>query len=427
MEAQALRCSARTALLQPTAVNAILSEVRQYRAQGRDLVSLMRGEPDFRTPPHIVEAAARALRDGRTGYPDNRGELALRGAVAQKLLRENQVGYDAHSEILITTGATFGIYAALMAVLNDGDEVLLPDPIYDAYQSPIRLAGGRARPVQAKVAPGQGAAAGLRFSLNREALDAAWTPACKVLLLNTPWNPVGTVFTEAELAEIGEFLEQRDLFLISDEIYEAIVYDGRRHVSPAALSPRLRARCILVNSLSKTYAMTGWRVGYCAAPSELVEAMFLVLQQSSRGPALFVQDAAVAALRGPQDCVSEMRREYAKRRAQVLEKLGGVPGIPVLPPEGGFFAMVDVRELGLASDEVRRRLLAEHGVVVVHGAAYGPGGEGTLRVSFSSGGETLARGLERLREGLAAIHSVRQKSSAPAHPGVARTAHDPHV
>ena len=407
MGAQPLRHSARTSLLLPTAVNSILSEVRRYQAEGRECISLMRGQPDIPTPPHIVEAAARALRYGRTGYPDNRGEPSLREAVAEKLRRENQLQYEPGSEILITTGATFGIYAALTALLNEGDEVLLPDPIYDAYRSPILLAGGRVRSVPAKLQ-------GDRFRLDRESLESAWTPACKALLLNTPWNPVGSVFTETELNDIAGFLEQRDVLLLSDEIYEAILYGDRRHVSPASLSERLRARCIVVNSLSKTYAMTGWRVGYCAGPKELIQAMFLVLQQSSRGPALFVQDAAVVALGGPQDCVLEMRAEYSRRRAQVLEQLKGIQATVVLPPEGGFFAMLDIRELGLASDEVRRRLLAESGVVVVHGAAYGSGGEGTLRVSFAAGGENLTRGLGRLREGLARISTEPSSSGAPS-------------
>lgn len=398
MSRRKARCSARSSALQYTAVNSILSEVSRQRAQGQDLVSLMRGEPDFRTPPHIVEVASRALRDGRTGYPDNRGELHLRQAVAEKLLRENQLVYDPDPEILITSGATFGLYAALTAIVDEGDEVLLPDPIYDAYQSPIRLVGGCARPVRGRLE-------GRRFKLDRRSLEQAWTPACKALLLNTPWNPVGTVFSEGELGEIAEFLEKHDLLLISDEIYEQITYDGRRHVSPAVLSESLRDRTVLVNSLSKTYAMTGWRVGYCAAPKELAQAMFLVLQQSSRGPALFAQDAAAAALRGPQDCVSEMRQEYARRRDQVLDQLKEIAGAVVLPPEGGFFAMVDIRPWGLPSDQIRRRLLIDHGVVVVHGAAYGPGGEGTLRVSFASGGENLARGLQRLKEGLNRIGS----------------------
>jgi aspartate/methionine/tyrosine aminotransferase len=183
--------------------------------------------------------------------------------------------------------------------------------------------------------------------------------------------------------------------LISDEIYEAIVYDGYQHLSPAALLPD---RTVIVNALSKTYAMTGWRVGYVAAPAEFIRAMLLVLQQSSRGPATFVQDAAAAALTGPQECVAEMRAEYARRRRLVLDSLPHM-----LAPEGGFFAMMDLRHLNVSSDLIRKRLLAEHGVVVVHGAAYGPAGEGTLRVSFASGGETLARGLAKLSQGLQSL------------------------
>jgi aspartate aminotransferase len=242
-----------------------------------------------------------------------------------------------------------------------------------------------------------------RFVLTRDALESAVTPTSRALVLNTPWNPVGTVFRDTELWDIADFVIRHDLLLLSDEIYEAIVYDGQHHVSPASLSPEIAARTILINSLSKTYAMTGWRVGYCAGPPTLISAMLLVLQQSSRGPATFVQDAAASALSHSQDCVEEMRREYAKRRSQVLSTLSGLPRARVLAPEGGFFAMVDVRAAGLPSDEIRRRLLHEHGVAVVHGSAYGPGGEGTLRVSFASGGDTLADGLDRLAQGLARL------------------------
>jgi len=356
----------------------------------------MRGEPDFDTPAHIVEAAARAMRSGRTRYPDNRGELALREAVAAKIAKNNGVTYDPGSEILVTTGATLGIHAALMALLDEGDEVLLPDPIYDAYHSPIQLAGGRIAPVAATIEQG-------RFVLTAEAIQRAVTPQSRVLLLNTPWNPVGTVFRVSELRAIAEVVLQRNLVLISDEIYEAITYDNARHTSPSSLSTELQARTVLVNSLSKTYAMTGWRVGYNAGPAPIVQSMLLALQQSSRGPATFVQDAAVAALTGPQECVDQMREEYGRRRQVVITSLAQSPRVRVLPPEGGFFAMVDARALDVPSDEIRRRLLMEAGVAVVHGAAYGPAAEGTLRVSFASGGETLARGLERLRSGLEAL------------------------
>jgi aspartate aminotransferase len=402
MVAPRLPLSDRIALLRPTAVNAILAEVRQVQANGRKVVSLMRGEPDFATPLHIKAAAIMALNDGRTHYPDNRGEPALREAIAARLHDDYNLRYDPSREILVTTGATLGIYAALAAVLNDGDEVLLPDPIYDAYHSPIRLVGGRVRSVRAELR-------GERYCLGIDVLDAAWTPNCKCLLLNTPWNPVGTVFTRQELSDIAEFVQRRNLILISDEIYEAITYGECVHQPPATISEALRARTILVNSLSKTYAMTGWRLGYCAGPRELVEAMFLVLQQSSRGPATFVQDAAVAALKGPQACVQEMRREFSRRRTLVGERLRGIDGVRALLPEGGFFALVDVRALGRTSDEVRRQLLHHWGVVVVHGAAYGPAAEGILRVSFASGGDILADGLESLRSGLLAISSEQRE------------------
>lgn len=379
--------------LRPTAVNAILAEVRKAQSGGASIASLMRGEPDFKTPVHIVEACMSSLANGRTTYPDNRGERVLREAVSAKVAAQQGVTYDPAAEILVTTGATMGIYCALAALLADGGDVLLPAPIYDAYQSPIRLAGGSARAVESTVVGG-------RFAITREALERAVTPSARVLLVNSPWNPVGTVLTESEWRELGEFAVRHDLTIISDEIYEAIVYDGRRHISPASIAEEVRRRTVVVNSLSKTYAMTGWRVGYCAGPAAVIDAMFLVLQQLSRGPATFIQDAAAAALAGPQDCVRDMRDEYARRRDLVARALDGAGGARVLPPEGGFFAMLDVRALGRPSNDIRRALLHDHGVAVVHGSAYGPGGEGWLRVSFGSGGPALAEGLERLGEGL---------------------------
>jgi aspartate aminotransferase len=383
----------RAGLMRPTAINTLLADVRRVQANGTQVVSLMRGEPDFPTPAHITDAAVEAVRAGRTRYPDNRGEPRLREAVAAKLARENGLTYDPAREILVTTGATLGIAAALMALVDDGDDVLLPDPVYDAYHSPIALAGGLSRSVAAPIRGG-------RFVLDLDAMAAAVTPRSRVLLLNTPWNPVGTVFTQPEVDAIGTFVLTHGLTLVSDEIYEAIVFDGRTHISPASLSPEVRARTVLVNSLSKTYAMPGWRVGYCAAPAAVIDAMLLVLQQMSRGPATFIQDAAAVALSGPQDAVADMRRGYTERRAQVMAALEDIPHARVLPPEGGFFAMVDVRDARVPSDDVRRRLLEEHGVAVAHGRAYGPGGEGTLRVSFASGGKNLTDGLERLRAGL---------------------------
>jgi aspartate/methionine/tyrosine aminotransferase len=245
-----------------------------------------------------------------------------------------------------------------------------------------------------------------RFSVRRPDLKAACSPRARALILNNPWNPVGMAFDPAELEAIVEFAVERDLVLISDEIYEALVYDGRQHVSPVTLKDA-RQRTVLVNSLSKTYAMTGWRVGYCAGPANLIRGMLLLLQQFSRGPATFVQDAAVCALESSQDCVQEMTAEYQARRDLVIQHLQGMPGIRPLVPDGGLFVMVDLRDClsqsgghQFTSDDVRRYLLHEHGVVVIHGSAYGTCGEGFLRVSFAAGGQNLERGLVRLREGL---------------------------
>ncbi len=206
--------AARVSKLRLTAVNSILNEVRTLAAEGRKSISLMRGEPDFHTPEYIVEAGILALRNGRTGYPNNQGEIGLRTAVAEKLLRDDGLTYDPGAEILITDGATLGICVALMATLDEGDEVLVPDPVYDAYRSPVRLAGGFVRPARARFENG-------RFHLDVEALEAAWTPAVKALILNTPWNPVGTVFTSAELEAIADFVIRRNILLISDEIFSS--------------------------------------------------------------------------------------------------------------------------------------------------------------------------------------------------------------
>jgi aspartate aminotransferase len=386
----------RVSRLRPTAVNRVLQAVRKLEAEGRSPVSLMRGQPDTPTPPHIVEAAIRSMRDGRTGYADNRGEPALRRAVAEKLRREQGLIYDPDREILITDGATLGLCAALGALVQEnGRGVLLPDPIYDAYAGPIELWGGETTPVPAAVRDG-------RFTLGSRQLEERWTTPTGVILLNTPWNPVGTVLTREELSDILGFAgrEYHDHPVLSDEIYESLVYDGRRHVSPACVSAEARERTVLINSLSKTYAMTGWRVGYCAGPEPTIRAMFLILQQSSRGPATFVQDAAACALSSDQECVRRMATEYQGRRDRVVERLRGIPGVEPLVPEGGLFVMADVRGLGKPSEDVSRYLMRDAGVVVIHGSAYGPGGEGTLRVSFAAGGETLERGLDRLREGL---------------------------
>jgi aspartate/methionine/tyrosine aminotransferase len=390
--------ASRVSVLKPTAVNRVLQAVRQLEREGRSLVSLMRGQPDSPTPVPIIEAACEALRKGRTGYPDNQGEPTLRRAVAQRLERDHGLSYDPDREILITDGATGGLCAALGTLLQPGDEVLLPDPIYDAYAGPIELWGGKPVSIPSTITNG-------RFTFDRAAMEKAWSPRVRLILINTPWNPTGTVLTREELQAVIEFAAAKNLFVISDEIYETLVYDGKKHICSASLSAEARARTLLVNSLSKTYCMTGWRIGYCAGPAWLIEAMLLIWQQSSRGPATFVQDAAVCALSLGPNHYRQMAVEYQKRRDLVVGWLQGIPGVTPLIPEGGLFVMLDIRGLAKSSDEVRSFLLHQAGVVLIHGAAYGPGGEGTLRLSFAAGGANLNQGLEKLRQGLLALGS----------------------
>ena len=291
----------RVSRLRPTAVNRVLQEVRQLQAEGRSLVSLMRGQPDTPTPPHIVEAAQKALRDGRTGYPDNQGEPALRRAVAEKLKREQGSRTIPTARSSSPTAPRSASVRPWAPWSTSERSVLLPDPIYDAYEAPIALWGSSPTPVPATLRDG-------RFTFGSRQLEDAWVTGTDVILLNTPWNPVGTVLTRDELEDIMGFAEKDDYLVISDEIYESLVYDGRRHVSPASVSADARERTILINSLSKTYAMTGWRVGYCAGPEAIIRAMLLVLQQSSRGPATFVQDAAACALTSDRSAHDGWRR-----------------------------------------------------------------------------------------------------------------------
>ena len=321
----------------------------------------------------------------------------MRDAIAAKLARDNGLAYDPDSEILVTTGATLGIHAALTALLDEGDEVLLPDPIYDAYQSPIRLCGGRIRPVRSTIEGG-------RFVLHADALEAALTPASRVLLLNTPWNPVGTVLREDELRAIGDLIVRRNLVLISDEIYEAITYDGCRHISPGgALRRRARAhdrgQQPVEDLRDDRVARRLLRGAGASHPEHVPRAAAVEPRTGDLRPGCGNGGAHLDRRNASAACGTSM----PARRQLILSSLADVGRVRVLAPEGGFFAMVDARQTGVPSDEIRRRLLHDTGVVVVHGAAYGPAGEGTLRVSFGSGGETLARGLALLRDGLSAL------------------------
>lgn len=388
--------SGRLSLVELSAVVKIKEQATALEAAGDDLVYLLRGEPDFPTPPHIVQAANEALLAGHTHYPPPLGIRPLRQAIAERVSRDFHYMPDPDAEILVTTGATMGIYIALQAIVEPGDEVILFDPSYDPYASAVRLAGGK--PVAVKGESREG-----HFTVSLEQLEAAINGRTRAILFSNPWNPTGTVMTRAELEQFVALAEAHNLLLIVDEIYEHIIFDDHTHVHLAALSPAARTRTITLNSFSKSYAMTGWRLGYTLAAPPLIEAMMTIAQQFSRSAATFVQHAGVAALRGSQAPVAEMQAAYARRRQIITDALQEAGLTSYRPPEGTFFAFVDVRPLGGEDQAIADRLLHETGVVTVPGSVYGPAGAGFLRLSFATNESTLMRAMERILNALKRI------------------------
>lgn len=389
--------ASRVAECVPPAVSRILQKARALEAQGQKLTYLMRGEPDMNTPPHIINAAVKAMSAGQTHYVPTQGIPELRAAIARRLLRDFGMSIDPERQLIVTNGATMGIYIAVMAVINPGDEVLLFDPVYDPYPTIVRMAGGVPR--RLKASPDQEQ----HFALTPSAIENALTPATRAILLNNPWNPTGTVMTRAELSALVELAEAHNLVLIADEIYEKLVFDGRVHQPLAALSPAAASRTITINSFSKTYAMTGWRLGYNVAPPELTRAMLGIAEQFSRSAATFVQYAGLEALDSSQESVTKMIDTYARRRDIVTEKLRRANLFAYTPPEGTFFSLLDIRRFERDSESIADYLMREGNVVTIPGSAYGDAGEGYLRLSFAYDEKALERGIDAIMEALERI------------------------
>ncbi|MBM3299351.1 MAG: pyridoxal phosphate-dependent aminotransferase [Deltaproteobacteria bacterium] len=390
MSANSKGLSQRVGQLESSAVAEMLELGRKLAAQGREIIPLVQGEPDFDTPPHIREAAYRALVEGHTHYIPAQGLLALRQAVAGKLKRENGIEADPGTEILITSGATMGLHLVMLAILETGDEVLLPDPTYGPFQSIVALSGGICRFIPTIEKSGH-------FRLTVEAVEEVVTPRTKAIIVCTPNNPTGDVLRTEELKAVAQVAARHGLFVVADEVYEKLVYDGLEHRSILALVPEISDQIILVNAFSKTYAMTGWRLGYNVANSALTRAMTKINQFSGRMPASFVQYAGIAALEGPQDAIVYMLEAYRRRRDMILEGLDGVPGLICPRPEGTFYVFVDARATGFDSWKLAQHVLEVGGVITTPGAHYGPKGEGHLRLSYAYDTPQLAKGIAGLR------------------------------
>ncbi|BAS26247.1 pyridoxal phosphate-dependent aminotransferase [Limnochorda pilosa] len=385
------KTSTRVRQIPPSATVAIADKARALRAQGVAVIDLAGGEPDCATPAHIVEAGHRAMQEGFTHYVGSRGIPELLEAIAESLEARIGIRYDPRRQLIVTPGGKYALFSTLAGLLDGEDEVLVPEPAWVSYAPMVRLAG--ATPVPVRLDPEDG------WRLTEARLTERLTSRSRIILLNTPNNPTGRVLTDQELEAVASIARRHDLLVISDEVYDRLVYDGRTHKSVLTL-PGMAERTLLVNSFSKTYAMTGWRLGYLAGPEPAIPPILKVVQHSMTCAPSFVQRAGVVALRGPQEALGQMLETYAGRRRFVVEGLNAMPGISCSVPEGAFYAFFDVRETGMSSADFASRMLDRAAVALTPGAAFGEAGEGFVRLSFAAADENLHQALERMEAAL---------------------------
>ncbi|MGA2767040.1 MAG: pyridoxal phosphate-dependent aminotransferase [Candidatus Bathyarchaeia archaeon] len=364
--------------------------MRELALKTKDVIKLTSGEPDFLTPDHIREAAKRALDEGNTFYTPTGGIPEFREAVAEKIQREQDVDLRS-SEVIATPGAIQGIFLAIMGVINPGDEVLIPDPCYVGYPVCIRFAGGIPVPIPLKEEEG--------FRLEPSEIEKRITKASKMIILNSPSNPTGMVIDRKDIVAIADITKKKNLIALTDEAYEKIVYDGVRHSSILSV-PDMKERTILIGSFSKTYAMTGWRIGYLAAKKSLVDDLLQIQSSIVLCTNAVVQKAAVAALRGPQGCVSEMVKEFDKRRRFIVGRINSIDGLSCQLPKGAFFVFPNVKAFGLDSLKMTQFLIEKAKVAVYPGIAYGNLGEGHIRLTYAASIKQIEIALQRIEGSL---------------------------
>ena len=389
-------------LIPQSATVAMADRVVSLQAQGRKIIGLQTGDPDFATPAAVIDAALRAMQNGATHYGPSRGTLELRKAVAAKIASVSAASYNPENEILVTHGSIHAYYCAMQAILNPGEDVLIPDPSWATHANMIGMLRGGAIRVAAPAENG--------FIPPLEAWERALTPQTRAIMLNWPSNPTGAIAPREYMLELANFAIRHDLWLIGDEVYDHLVYDGAKHTSVSAL-PGMKERTLLLNSLSKTYAMTGWRVGYLAAPERVIEHALKASQNSITCVAPFIQKAAAFALTDPgvQQDVAEMVKAYTKRRALVLQlaREHGPSPIKIVPPDGAFYYFMDMRSLGISSLEICERLLEEASVALVPGSAFGEQGEGFVRMVFTASEADIEAGFTKILNWAGAFHGTR--------------------
>ncbi|MFA5145783.1 MAG: pyridoxal phosphate-dependent aminotransferase [Candidatus Omnitrophota bacterium] len=376
----------RLAEVAPSATLEISAKAKKMAKSGIDVISFGAGEPDFDTPRHIKEAAIKAIDEGVTKYTPSSGTPELRDAIAKKLKSDNSLDYE-QPQIVVSCGAKHSLYNIFQAICNEGDEVIIPSPYWLSYPEMVRMAG--AKPVYA------GTEAENSFKLTESALRSVITGRTRALVLNSPSNPTGCVYDKTELGFIAGLAVKHKFFVISDEIYEKLIYDGKKHISIASLGKDIYDLTFTVNGLSKSYSMTGWRIGYAAGPKDLMGAISNLQSHATSNPASMCQAAALAALTGDQECVARMREEFEKRRDAMVGMIGLMRGISCIKPEGAFYVFCDISKTGMGSMEVATRLLEEAKVAVVPGTPFGS--DRFIRLSFATGMEKIEKGLTRIK------------------------------
>ena len=383
------------ASLEPSATLAMAARAQALAASGIDVIDLSVGEPDFPTPPHICAAAEAAIRAGRTKYTPAAGIPDLRKAVAADYARRSGLAVTP-GQVVVSNGAKHALHNAFTALLDEGDEVVVPAPYWVSYAELVKLSGGRPVLLETRIEDD--------FKLRPEALRAALTPRTRMLLLCSPSNPTGVVYTPDELGSLGDVALEADLAVIADEIYDQLVFDGRSSPSFPTLRPGLVDRTVVVAGVSKTYSMTGWRIGWTICPEPLAKAIGNLQSQETSNPSSISQHAALAALTGPQECVAEMCRAFQKRRDLVAGRLAAIPGVRLPEIGGAFYAFFDIRSAlargGISSAHWCEALLEKEHVALVAGSAFGA--EGHVRMSFAASEEKLAAGLDRIARFLGA-------------------------
>ncbi|MCX7988477.1 MAG: pyridoxal phosphate-dependent aminotransferase [Thermodesulfovibrio sp.] len=392
--------SERAKKVKPSPTLAVDSKAKEMKKKGLDVVNFGVGEPDFDTPEHIKEAAIKAIKDGFTKYTPVGGIDELKEAIIEKLEKENGLKYKKEN-ILVSCGAKHSLYNIAQALFGPGDEVIIPAPYWVSYPDQVLL--NDATPVIVDTYEKDD------FMLLPEALKEKITPNTKAIIINSPSNPTGFIYDEKTLQAIAEIALKNNLYIISDEIYEKLIYDNNKHISIASFSEEIRERTIVVNGLSKSHAMTGWRIGYAAGPVEVIKAMTNIQSQSTSNPTSIAQKAAVAALKGPQDCVEIMRKEFEKRRNYLVDELNKISGMSCKMPKGAFYAFPNVNKIlsKLSSYKINSSmdlsiyLLEKAQVALVPGSAFGA--EGYIRISYATSIDNLKKGIERIKKALEEI------------------------